>query len=123
MWVDYPIPLLGRSASSHWPDWADGPLLCPVLLTRAAVHRFLEDLQLVIELGDEGALAERARDEASLQLVGDVLPGSQLLVVLSRLGQQLQSCDTLALQGNGVQGPGAGLQTSVSLQPADRALL
>lgn len=62
------------------------------------MHSLLQDLQLVVELGDEGALAERARDEAPLQLVRDVLPGRQLLVVLSWLGQQLQNGDELALQ-------------------------
>lgn len=74
---------------ASWADWVDGPQLSPLLLTRPAVHGLLQDLQLVIELGDEGALAERARYEPSLQLVSNVLSGSQLLVVLSRLGQQL----------------------------------
>lgn len=68
--------------------------LFPLLLTRPAVHCLLQDLQLVIELCDEGALAEGARYEPSLQLVSDVLPGSQLLVVLSRLGQQLRKALT-----------------------------
>lgn len=91
----------------------------PLLLTRPAVHCLLQDLQLVVEFGNEGALAERARYEPSLQLVGNVLPGSQLLMVLSRLGQQLQNWDTLALQANDAQGTGTSLQTSKSLQPAD----
>lgn len=82
------------------------------------MHGLLEDLELVVELGDEGALAERARDEAPLQLVRDVLPGTQLLVVLSWLGQQLQKWDGLALQGDGAQGIGTSLQASMSLQPA-----
>jgi len=73
------------------------------------VHCLLQDLQLVIELSDEGALAERARYEPSLQLVSNVLSGSQLLMVLSRLGQQLQNWETLALQGNDAQGTGTGL--------------
>lgn len=63
------------------------------------MHGLLQDLELVVELGDEGALAERARDEPSLQLVRDVLPGTQLLVVLGWLGQQLQIWHALALQG------------------------
>lgn len=83
------------------------------------MHGLLQDLQLVIELGNEGALAERARYEPSLQLVSNVLSGSQLLVVLSRLGQQLQNWDMLALQGNDVQKTEINLQTSTSLQPAD----
>lgn len=64
------------------------------------MHGLLQDFQLVIELGNEGALAEWARYEPSLQLVGDVLPGSQLLMVLSWLGQQLQNWDMLASPGN-----------------------
>lgn len=64
--------------------------LSPLLLTRPTVHCLLQDLQLVIEFCDEGALTERAWYEPSLQLVSDVLSGSQLLMVLSRLGQQLR---------------------------------
>lgn len=82
------------------------------------MHGLLQDLELVVELGDEGALAQWPWDEPSLQLVRDVLPGSQLLVVLSWLGQQLQQWHALALQGDGTLGIGSGLQTSTSLQPA-----
>lgn len=82
------------------------------------MHGLLQDLELIVELGDEGALAQGPWDEPSLQLVRDVLPGSQLLVVLSWLGQQLQHWDALALQGDGALGIGSGLQTSMSLQPA-----
>lgn len=83
------------------------------------MHCLLQDLQLIIEFSNEGALAERARYEPSLQLVSNVLSGSQLLMVLSRLGQQLQNWDMLALQGKDAQGTGTSLQTSMSLQPAD----
>lgn len=82
------------------------------------MHGLLQDLQLIVELSDEGALAEGPWDEPSLQLVRNVLPGCQLLVVLSWLGQQLQNWDVLALQGDGNQGIGTTLQTSMSLQPA-----
>lgn len=86
------------------------------------MHCLLQDLQLVIEFCNEGALAERAWDEPSLQLVSNVLSRSQLLMVLSWLGQQLgheQHGDILALEGNDAQGTGTGLHTSLSLQPAD----
>lgn len=83
------------------------------------MHGLLQDLQLAVELGNEGALAERARYEAPLQLVGDVLSGSQLLMVLSWLGQQLRNWDTLAAPGNGTGGAATSLQTSTSPQPAD----
>lgn len=62
------------------------------------MHCLLQDLQLIIEFSNEGALAERARYEPSLQLVGNVLSGSQLLMVLSWLGQQLQNWEMLAVQ-------------------------
>lgn len=80
------------------------------------MHGLLQDFQLVVELGDEGALAEWAWDEPSLQLVGDVLSGSQLLVVLSWLGQQLQNWDALALQGDGAQGVVSRLARACSQQ-------
>lgn len=82
------------------------------------MHSLLQDLELVVELGNEGALAQGPWDEPSLQLVRNVLPGSQLLMVLSWLGQQLQNWDALALQGDGAQGIASSVQTSMSLQPA-----
>lgn len=58
-------------------------------LTGAAVHGFLQDLELIVELCKQGALAKRTRDEATLQLVGDVVAGCDLLLGVCRLGQQL----------------------------------
>lgn len=49
-----------------------------------------QDLELVVELGKQGALAERTWDEAPLQLVGDVVPRRYLLLGIRRLGQQLE---------------------------------
>lgn len=62
-------------------------------LTRAAVHGLFEDLELVVELCKQRALAERPRDEAPLQLVGDVVACRDLLLGLGRLGQQLERQD------------------------------
>lgn len=53
------------------------------------MHSLLEDLEFVVELCKQGALAERPRDEASLQLVGDVVACCDLLLGVGRLGQQL----------------------------------
>jgi len=53
------------------------------------VHRLLEDLEFVVELGKQGALAERPRDEAPLQLVGDVVTRRDLLLGVGGLRQQL----------------------------------
>lgn len=50
------------------------------------MYSLLEDLELIVELCDERALAERPWDEAPLQLVSNVLPGSHLLMILSWLG-------------------------------------
>lgn len=60
-------------------------------LTRAAVHSLLEYLEFIVELCKQGALAERSRDETSLQLVSDVVTCCNLLLGLSRLGQQLHA--------------------------------
>lgn len=59
-------------------------------LTRSTVHSFLEYLELVVELCKQGALAKRSWNEASLQLVSDVVSCSNLLLGVSRLRQQLQ---------------------------------
>lgn len=53
------------------------------------MHGLLQYLQLVVELGKEGAFAKRPRDEAALQLVGDVVACSDLLLGVSGLRQQL----------------------------------
>lgn len=58
-------------------------------LTGAAVNGLLQDLQLVVKLGEQGALAERPRDEATLELVGDVVTCCDLLLRVSWLSQQL----------------------------------
>ncbi len=58
-------------------------------LTGAAVHSLLQDLELIVELCKQGALAERSRDEASLKLVSDVVTSCNLLLGVSGLGQQL----------------------------------
>ena len=55
------------------------------------MHGLLKDLQLVVELGKQRALAERPWDEAALQLVGDVMAGRDLLLGVSRLRQQLDT--------------------------------
>lgn len=89
---------VSRGGGAHSAD------RCLPLVSRPTVHGLLQDFQLIVELRDDGALAEWAWDEPSLQLVGDVLSGSQLLVVLSWLGQQLQNWGALALQGDGAQG-------------------
>lgn len=59
-------------------------------LTRSTVHSLLEYLELVVELCKQGALAKRSRNEASLQLVSDVVTCSDLLLGVCRLRQQLQ---------------------------------
>lgn len=59
-------------------------------LTRATVHSLLEYLEFIVELCKQGALAKRSRNEASLQLVSDVVTCSNLLLGVSRLRQQLQ---------------------------------
>jgi len=55
------------------------------------VHSLFEDLKLIVELCEQGALAERSRDEASLQLVCDVVARRNLLLGVGRLGQQLEN--------------------------------
>lgn len=59
-------------------------------LTGSAVNSLLEDLELIIEFCEQGAFGKRARDEASLQLVSDVVTCRYLLLGVGRLGQQLQ---------------------------------
>lgn len=54
------------------------------------MHGLLQDLEFIVELCKQGALAKRSRDEASLQLVSDVVTRCYLLLGVSRLGQQLQ---------------------------------
>lgn len=58
-------------------------------VTRAAVDCLFQDLEFVVELCKQRALAERPGDEAALQLVGDVVPCRDLLLGVGRLGQQL----------------------------------
>lgn len=53
------------------------------------MHGLLQDLELIVELCKQRALAERSRDEASLQLVGDVVTCCNLFLGVSWLGQQL----------------------------------
>lgn len=53
------------------------------------MHGLLQDLELIVELCKQGALAQRSGDEASLQLVGDVVTRCDLLLGVSGLGQQL----------------------------------
>lgn len=53
------------------------------------MHSLLQDLQLVVKLCKQGAFAKRSRDEASFQLVSDVVTCCDLLLGVSRLGQQL----------------------------------
>lgn len=53
------------------------------------MHGLLQDLEFIVELCKQGALAERSRDEASLQLVSDVVTCCDLLLGVSGLGQQL----------------------------------
>lgn len=53
------------------------------------MHSLLQDLEFIVELCKQGALAERSRDEASLQLVSDVVTSCDLLLGVSWLGQQL----------------------------------
>lgn len=59
-------------------------------LTGATVNGLFEDLELIVELSKQRALAKRTRDEAPLQLVGDVVPCCYLLLGICWLGQQLQ---------------------------------
>lgn len=54
------------------------------------MHSLLQDLEFIVELCEKGAFAKRTWDEASLQLVSDVMPCRYLLLGVSRLGQQLQ---------------------------------
>lgn len=54
------------------------------------MNGLFQDLELIVELGKQGALAERTRDEAPLQLVGDVVPCCYLLLGICWLGQQLE---------------------------------
>lgn len=53
------------------------------------MHGLLEDLEFIVELCKQRALAERSRDKASLQLVGDVVTCCNLLLGVSWLSQQL----------------------------------
>lgn len=53
------------------------------------MHGLLQDLEFIVELCKQGALAQRSGDEASLQLVGDVVTRRDLLLGVSGLGQQL----------------------------------
>lgn len=54
------------------------------------MHGLLQDLQLVVEFCKEGALAQRPRDEATLQLVGDMVASRDLLLGVGGLRQQLR---------------------------------
>lgn len=53
------------------------------------MHGLLQDLEFIVELCKQGALAQRSGDEASLKLVGDVVTRCDLLLGVSGLGQQL----------------------------------
>ena len=76
-------------------------ILISGLPTRATVHGLLEDLQLVVELCEQGALAEGAGDEATLQLVSDVVAGRDLLLGVSWLGQELGGVKEEGMKGTG----------------------
>lgn len=56
------------------------------------MHSLLEDLQFIVKLCKQGAFAKRSRNEAPLQLVGDVVTRSNFLLGVGRLRQQLQKC-------------------------------
>lgn len=54
------------------------------------MHGLFQDFKLVVEFGEQGALAKGAWDETSLQLLCDVVTGCDLFLRLGRLGQQLR---------------------------------
>lgn len=78
------------------------------LPTRSAVHGLFQDLQLVIELCKQRALAQRPRDEAALQLVGDVVASRDLLLGVGGLRQQLAKDRKKKKNSGGVTNPRDG---------------
>jgi len=54
------------------------------------MHSLFQDLELVAELSKQRALAEGTWDETTLKLLCDMVTGCDLLLRLSRLGQQLK---------------------------------